>query len=84
MKIGMHPIPADLKQLYFDKGADEELTADEQALWENLVEFSKAGKDINNNLDDATLIKAVELFLKLREEDLASWEEFQKKVLQKN
>src|SRR5688572_22798408 len=79
----MRTIPVSFKKLYFNKGVDEELTEEEKKIWENL-EASIQVQNLKLDLDDPTFLKALKLYLLIKQDNIAPWEKFEKRVLQKN
>jgi ferric-dicitrate binding protein FerR (iron transport regulator) len=77
----MRRIPVNLKKLLFNKEAHEPLTSEDQEIWENLV-ASEQAKDVNIDLDDATFRTAFELYLRIKQDNIAPWEKFEQEVLQ--
>lgn len=79
----MRRIPINVKKLLFNKEAHEPLTSDEQETWEDLV-ASEQAKDVNIDLDDAIFRKALELYLRIKQDNIAPWEKFEQEVLMQN
>ena len=77
----METIPANLKSLIFDKNAGEQLSADEQAIWDEWVEhINEPPKPIEIDLHDPALREALQLYPEVRADKKRLWGEFCKNV----
>lgn len=76
----MYEIPDDLKLLLFDKLPAEPLTEEELGVWQECVESEQA-KDVTISLDDPVFALALEIYLRLKADNIAPWETFERLVL---
>jgi ferric-dicitrate binding protein FerR (iron transport regulator) len=74
----MHSIPLDLKQLLFDKKAEEILNPDEQAVWDEFVEMEQFKTEPVTDPEDPLFQEALRLYITLEQENIAPWDEFEK------
>lgn len=79
----MHSIPLNLKQLLFNKGAEEDLTSQEQKLWEEFVE-SEQPENAWIEPEDPLFRDALELHFHLKEEKFTIWEKFEQRFFKQS
>lgn len=77
----MQSIPLHTKQALFNKGLSEPLTPDEQALWEEIIEWENP-EYARVDPDDALFKEALRLYVQLEQENIAPWEKLQQVILQ--
>jgi len=77
----MHSIPHHLKLILFEKNEDEALSPEEQEIWEEFI-ASEQSQPIRIHPDEMVFREALELYLRLKDEQIATWEKFEEQVLQ--
>lgn len=77
----MQSIPLHTKKALFNKGQQEPLTPDEQALWEEIVEWENP-ENARVDPDGPLFRDALKLYVELKKGDDDSWEKLQQVILQ--